>query len=248
MTDLDLTTGVAQLDRTWADYYTRVLHDKTITVEADLQERPLPTREDVPVRFASVTMRKQITGYERRDGSSGEVLGQRPLDLPETSLETKAMYYTVPEDLQSQILAGEYGPAAGATGGADAVTDGGSDRGTQAGDFPGAIHAAEHAMISMYPFEYLCDRGDIGGLSTPLHPHTGAPTIFIYDGYPGGIGLNRAAYHDVAPLMETTLSMLRSCDCASGCPACVQSPHCGNANDPLDKHGAVHLLSGLLDE
>ncbi|PSP85791.1 ATP-dependent helicase [Halobacteriales archaeon QS_6_64_34] len=226
VTDLDLSAGVAQLDRTWADYYTRVLHDKTITVEADLQERPLPTREDVPVRFASVTMRKQITGYERRDGSSGEVLGQRPLDLPETSLSTKAVYFTVPEDLQSEILAGAYGNR-------------------DADDFPGAIHAAEHAMISMYPFEYLCDRGDIGGLSTPEHPHTGAPTIFIYDGYPGGIGLNRAAYDDVAPLLATTLSMLRSCDCESGCPACVQSPHCGNANDPLDKHGAVHLLSGL---
>ncbi|WP_277542117.1 DEAD/DEAH box helicase [Haloarcula laminariae] len=241
VTDLDLSAGVAELDRTWADYYTRVLHDKTITVEADLQERPLPTREDVPVRFASVTMRKQITGYERRDGSSGEVLGQRPLDLPETSLETKAMYYTVPDDLQSEILAGAYGEAdEAAPGGTDAATDGGA-----AGDFPGAIHAAEHAMISMFPFEYLCDRGDIGGLSTPEHPHTGEPTIFIYDGYPGGIGLNRAAYRDVAPLMQTTLSMLRSCDCESGCPACVQSPHCGNANDPLDKGGAIHLLDGL---
>jgi len=237
VTDLDLSAGVAQLDRTWADYYTRVLHDKTITVEADLRERPLPTREDVPVRFASVTMRKRITSYERRDGSSGETLGQRPLDLPETSLETKAMYYTVPENLQRDILAGEYG--------GESTADAATGDSTPDGDFPGAIHAAEHAMISMFPFEYLCDRGDIGGLSTPLHPHTGAPTIFIYDGYPGGIGLNRAAYHDVAPLMETTLSMLRSCDCESGCPACVQSPHCGNANDPLDKHGAVHLLDGL---
>jgi len=237
VTDLDLSTGVARLDRTWADYYTRVLHDKTITVEADLRERPLPTREDVSVRFASVTMRKRITGYERRDGSSGETLGQRPLDLPETSLETKAMYYTVPENLQRDILAGEYG--------GESTADAATGDSTPDGDFPGAIHAAEHAMTSMFPFEYLCDRGDIGGLSTPLHPHTGAPTVFIYDGYPGGIGLNRAAYHDVAPLMETTLSMLRSCDCESGCPACVQSPHCGNANDPLDKHGAVHLLDGL---
>jgi DEAD/DEAH box helicase domain-containing protein len=228
VTDLDLTTGVAQLDRTWADYYTRVLHEKTITVETDLQERPLPTREDVPVRFASVTMRKQITGYERRDGSSGETLGQRALDLPETSLETKALYYTVPDDLERALRAGEYG-----TGDTE--------------EFGGSIHAAEHAMISMFPFEYLCDRGDIGGLSTPLHPHTGEPTIFIYDGYPGGIGLNRAAYNDVGPLLETTLSMLRSCTCASGCPACVQSPHCGNANDPLDKHGAIHLLDGLTE-
>jgi len=215
-----------------------VRHDKTITVESDLRERPLPTREDVPVRFASVTMRKQITGYERRDGSSGEVLGQRPLDLPETTLETKALYYTVPHDLESAIVAGEYGTG----GAADAAADGGL------GDFPGSIHAAEHAMISMFPFEYLCDRGDIGGLSTPEHPHTGEATIFIYDGYPGGIGLNRAAYDDIVPLMATTLSMLRSCDCADGCPACVQSPHCGNANDPLDKHGAIHLLDGLSED
>ncbi|MFB6224743.1 MAG: DEAD/DEAH box helicase [Haloarcula sp.] len=239
VTDLDLDAGVAELDRTWADYFTRVLHDKTITVESDLASRRLPTREDVTVRFASVTMRKQITGYERHDSSSGEVLGQRPLDLPETTLETKALYHTVPSDLKSEIRQGAYGDERGSSGadGADSVTT--------VGDFPGAIHAAEHAMISMFPFEYLCDRGDIGGLSTPRHPHTGEPTIFIYDGYPGGIGLTRAGYHDIGPLMDTTLSMLSSCDCADGCPACVQSPHCGNANDPLDKHGAIHLLNGL---
>ncbi|MGB9954364.1 DEAD/DEAH box helicase [Haloarcula marismortui] len=244
VTDLDLNAGVAELSRTWADYFTRVLHDKTITVEADLDERRLPARGDVPVRFASVTMRKQITGYERRDGSSGEVLGQRALNLPETTLETKALYYTVPSELEAQIRRGEYGPDSGDGGSlsGDAVADSG-----EAGDFPGAIHAAEHAMISMFPFEYLCDRGDIGGLSTPRHPHTDEPTIFIYDGYPGGIGLTRAGYHDIGPLMDTTLSMLRSCNCADGCPACVQSPHCGNANDPLDKHGAIHLLNGLLE-
>ncbi|RLN01766.1 DEAD/DEAH box helicase [Haloarcula sp. Atlit-7R] len=244
VTDLDLNAGVAELSRTWADYFTRVLHDKTITVEADLDERRLPASGDVPVRFASVTMRKQITGYERRDGSSGEVLGQRALDLPETTLETKALYHTVPSELEAQIRRGEYGPDSGDGGSlsGDAVADSG-----EAGDFPGAIHAAEHAMISMFPFEYLCDRGDIGGLSTPRHPHTDEPTIFIYDGYPGGIGLTRAGYHDIGPLMDTTLSMLRSCNCADGCPACVQSPHCGNANDPLDKHGAIHLLNGLLE-
>ncbi|WP_424003017.1 DEAD/DEAH box helicase [Haloarcula salina] len=244
VTDLDLATGVAELSRTWADYFTRVLHDKTITVEADLDERRLPAREDVPVRFASVTMRKQITGYERRDGSSGEVLGQRPLDLPETTLETKALYHTVPSELEAQIRRGEYGPDGGRGDGdsrsGDTAADGGG-----AGDFPGSIHAAEHAAISMFPFEYLCDRGDIGGLSTPHHPHTGEPTIFVYDGYPGGIGLTRAGYGDIGSLLDTTLSMLRSCDCADGCPACVQSPHCGNANDPLDKHGAIHLLDGL---
>ena len=97
----------------------------------------------------------------------------------------------------------------------------------------------------MFPAELLCDRGDIGGLSTPLHPHTGRATIFIYDGYPGGVGLVRAGYETVDAHMARTLSMLRACPCEDGCPACVQSPHCGNANSPLDKELASLLLDGL---
>jgi DEAD/DEAH box helicase domain-containing protein len=240
VTDLDLDHGIAELDRTWADYFTRVLHEKEIIVEADLQATTLDARGDVPVRFADVTMRKQITGYERRDSSSGEAIGQRSLDLPETSLRTKALYFTVPRDLERAML-GE--------------TRAGSEHDDSEmpplpddpGDFPGGIHAAEHAMISMFPFEYLCDRRDVGGLSTPLHPHTEAPTIFIYDGHPGGVGLARSGYANVDGLMTTTLDMLRSCDCADGCPACVQSPHCGNANDPLDKGLATYLLDGLTE-
>jgi DEAD/DEAH box helicase domain-containing protein len=87
----------------------------------------------------------------------------------------------------------------------------------------------------------------VGGLSTPLHPHTGSATIFVYDGYPGGVALARAAYEDVERLMATTLEMLRGCPCEAGCPACVQSPHCGNANDPLDKGLAIELLRRLVD-
>jgi len=240
VTDLDLDHGIATLDRTWADYFTRVLHEKEITVEADLRADTVDARPDVPVRFADVTMRKQITGYERRDASSGEVIGQRALDLPETSLRTKALYFTVPPDLERAML----GEGAAADGG---ERDDYPPAPEDPGDFPGGIHAAEHAMISMLPFEYLCDRRDIGGLSTPMHPHTDAPTIFIYDGYPGGVGITRNAFADVDGLMATTLSMLRSCDCADGCPACVQSPHCGNANDPLDKGLATYLLDGLTE-
>ncbi|MBO4249101.1 DEAD/DEAH box helicase [Halomicrobium sp. IBSBa] len=239
VTDLDLDHGIAELDRTWADYFTRVRHDKEITVEADLRADTLDARPDVPVRFADVTVRKQITGYERRDGQNGEVIGRRSLDLPETTLRTKALYVTVPTDLERAML-GEAVPA----------TDCGRDRPPapdDPGDFPGGIHAAEHAAISMLPFEYLCDRRDVGGLSTPLHPHTDEPTIFVYDGHPGGVGIVRSAYDDIEGLLATTLSMLRSCDCADGCPACVQSPHCGNANDPLDKGLATYLLDELTE-
>ena len=220
VTDLDLRHDVATLQRTYADYYTRVLHDKEITVEHDREEKPFPSHPGVTVRFADVTMRKQITGFERRDGSSGEVLATESLDLPETSLETSALYYTLPHELSARL--------------------------DEMGDFAGGIHAAEHAMISLFPFEYLCDRRDIGGLSTPMHPHTDRSTIFIYDGYPGGVGLSRSGYEEIGDLAATTLDMLESCDCESGCPACVQSPHCGNANDPLDKGVAIELLTTLV--
>jgi DEAD/DEAH box helicase domain-containing protein len=232
VTDLDLDRGIARLSRTWADYFSRVLHDKAITVEADLRETTLAARPDVPVRFAEVTTCKQITGYERRDARSGEVIGERTLDLPETSLTTKALYFTVPHDVESALL-----------GAAGAELSPPAD--VEAGDLPGAIHAAEHAMISMFPFEYLCDRRDVGGLSTPVHPHTERPTIFVYDGYPGGVGLTRAGFAGIEELMTVTLDMLESCDCADGCPACVQSPHCGNGNDPLDKDLARFLLAEL---
>ncbi|MFB6183949.1 MAG: DEAD/DEAH box helicase, partial [Haloarculaceae archaeon] len=217
--DLDLTHDVADLARTRANHYTRVLHDKEITVETDRRERSLPAREDVPVRFADVTMRKQITGYERRDAASGESIGREALDLPETTLETTALYVTVPADVELAMR--------------------------EAGDFPGGIHAAEHAAIAMFPSQFLCDRRDVGGLSTPRHPHTDASTIFVYDGYPGGVGLTERAYETVGSLLATTREMLAACDCADGCPACVQSPHCGNANDPLDKALARHLLGEL---
>jgi DEAD/DEAH box helicase domain-containing protein len=218
--ELDLDHGVAELDPTWADYYTRTLHDKEITVERDLTEKRLEHREDVTVRFAAVTMRKRITGFERRDSNTGQPIGEEELDLPETTLRTRAFYVTVPDDVERSMRA-------------------------SGGSFAGGIHAAEHAAISMLPNEVLCDRRDVGGLSTPLHPHTGRSTIFVYDGYPGGVGLARAAYDDVDALFRTTLSMIRSCPCEDGCPACVQSPHCGNANDPLDKALAVALLAAL---
>ncbi|WP_181686420.1 DEAD/DEAH box helicase [Halorhabdus salina] len=217
--NLDLNNDVATLSRTYADQYTRVLHEKTITVEEDLREKPFPGRADVPVRFADVTMRKQITGFERHDGRSGEVIGREPLSLPETTLRTRALYYALPPDLEQELRAD--------------------------GDFPGGIHAAEHAMIATMPLSFLCDRRDIGGLSTPHHPHTDRSTIFIYDGYPGGVGIAQAGYESIGDLAATTHELVADCDCDDGCPACVQSPHCGNANDPLDKHLAIKLLGAL---
>jgi DEAD/DEAH box helicase domain-containing protein len=223
VTDLDLKYDVATLDRTWADYYTKPLHDKQITVDADRRETAFAAREDVTVRFADVTMRKRITGYERRDRQSGQPIGRETLDLPETTLETEALCFTVPESVEQDIRAAGDAPDA----------------------FPGAIHAVEHGMISLFPLSFPCDRRDVGGLSTPHHPHTDRSTVFVYDGYPGGVGLTSRAYESVADLAARTRSMIRDCPCADGCPACVQSPHCGNANDPLEKDLAADLLAAL---
>ncbi|MFQ3294409.1 MAG: DEAD/DEAH box helicase domain-containing protein [Halobacteriales archaeon] len=221
--DLDLNRDVAECSTTHVDYYTQVLHEKAIRVEEDRQETGVSSQEDVTVRFADVTMRKQITGYERRDGRSGEPLDRKSLTLPETSLETSALYFTVPPEVEDALREAE-------------------------GSFEGAIHAAEHAMIALFPLQLVCDRRDIGGLSTPLHPHTGQSTIFIYDGYPGGVGLVETGYDRIEPLMRDTRELIADCPCEDGCPACVQSPHCGNANEPLEKDLAHRLLSALLGE
>ncbi|WP_418285282.1 DEAD/DEAH box helicase [Halorubrum sp. DTA46] len=257
VTTLDLDRNVAELQHSWADYYTQTLSEKDIVVNDDVGEHALTARPDVPVRFADVTVTERITGFERKDAATGESLGESSLDLPETSLRTKALYFPVPTDIESEMR------SIGASR-SDAVTDGGdreslgsdsADGGSLDGDdasppsgeygFNGGIHAAEHGIISLFPFHLLCDRADIGGISTPYHPHTDAPAVFVYDGYPGGVGLTRRGHERIEELMERTARLIDGCDCADGCPACVQSPHCGNANEPLAKATAVHLLRAL---
>jgi DEAD/DEAH box helicase domain-containing protein len=109
----------------------------------------------------------------------------------------------------------------------------------------GSLHAAEHALIAILPLYAMCDRWDVGGLSTAWHWQTDQPTIFIYDGYPGGIGLTRRAYEAFSSLVADAHTLIAECPCESGCPSCVQSPKCGNLNEPLNKDGALHLLAAL---
>ena len=111
---------------------------------------------------------------------------------------------------------------------------------------PGTLHAVEHAAIGLLPLFTICDRWDVGGVSTPLQAETGLPTIVIYDGYPGGAGIAELGYASADRHLQATLEVIDACRCADGCPSCVQSPKCGNGNEPLDKHGAVALLRALL--
>jgi DEAD/DEAH box helicase domain-containing protein len=223
--DLDLDRDIAFLESTELSYYTQAVTDKAISVNEVRDETTLATHSGVTVGFADIDFREQVTKYLRctQGNDDGDPL-PLPEPLPPTELRTRALYFTIPPAIKQTLRA------------ESDVDDG----------FEGAIHAVEHAMISLFPLEFLCDRRDIGGLSTPLHPQTGTSTIFIYDGYPGGVGLARGGYERVEDLLRETRKLLADCPCESGCPACIQSPHCGNANDPLDKGLALSLLDRLL--
>jgi DEAD/DEAH box helicase domain-containing protein len=174
----------------------------------------------VQVSFGSVRVHTQVSSFLRRL-PSGEVIGTHPLDLPARTLATKAVWWTMPVELLA-------------------------DGGVGEPEIPGAAHAAEHAGIGMLPLVATSDRWDIGGVSTALHPDTGLPTILVYDGYPGGAGFAERAFDAFEPWLRATLETISSCGCERGCPGCVQSPKCGNGNEPLDKLGAVRLLSTVL--
>ncbi len=248
VTELDLDRDVATLQQSWADYYTQVLSEKDVVVNEDLDERTLPARPETPIRFADVTVTERVTGFVRKDVTTGETLGESTLRLPETTLRTRAIHVPVPDDVESamrSIDSGTHRDDAAATTNATR-SDGGPADGEHA--FNGGIHAAEHGLISLFPFHLLCDRADVGGLSTPYHPHNDAATVFVYDGYPGGVGLARRGHERIEELMARTAKLIDGCDCADGCPACVQSPHCGNANEPLAKAPAVFLLESFVGD
>ena len=173
--------------------------------------------------FGSVRVTHQVVSYLKRRVPSGEVLGEEPLDLPPRSLDTKAVWWTVPPEVLDRV-------------------------GLAAADLPGAAHAAEHASIGLLPLIATCDRWDIGGVSTALHPDTGMLTVFVHDGHPGGAGFAEHGYARARTWLRATREAIAACQCETGCPSCVQSPKCGNGNNPLDKAGAVRLLDALLTE
>jgi DEAD/DEAH box helicase domain-containing protein len=168
-----------------------------------------------------VEVRTRVVGYQRRETATGEVIENVPLDLPPSRLVTRAVWYVIPAAVVEAAC-------------------------VDVDELPGALHAAEHTAIGMLPLFTICDRWDVGGLSTPLLAETGAPTILVYDGYPGGSGIAELGFEAADRHLATTLEALRGCSCADGCPSCVQSPKCGNGNSPLSKAGAIRLLESIL--
>jgi DEAD/DEAH box helicase domain-containing protein len=218
VSELDLDDNVAVVERADPDYSTsaREVTDIEITGESERMEWGPAT-----VCLGGVRVNHQVVSFLRKRLRSGEVLDEEPLDLPERVLETRAVWWTIP----SGVLA---------------------TAGLATRDLPGAAHAAEHAAIGLLPLFATCDRWDIGGVSTALHPDTGELTVFVYDGHPGGAGFAERGFRAAQAWLRATREAIDGCRCAEGCPSCVQSPKCGNNNAPLDKAVAVDLLDLLL--
>ncbi|BCY05185.1 DEAD/DEAH box helicase [Actinoplanes sp. L3-i22] len=215
---LDLDDAIALVHQEEPDWTT---HARDVTDVSVVRVRSYVDAGPVGLFLGDVDVTSQVVSYQRRRLGSGEVIDTRPLDLPVRELRTVAVWFTV----SPQAL---------------------STAGVEAADVPGALHAAEHAGIGLLPLIATCDRWDIGGLSTANHPDTETPTVFVYDGHPGGAGFAERAYGTAAAWLRATREAIASCACETGCPSCVQSPKCGNGNNPLDKPGAVKVLDTVL--
>jgi DEAD/DEAH box helicase domain-containing protein len=217
--DLDLDDCSAGLAPVEVDEYTQPRHDIDIAITGEERSRPVGRST---LHLGTVVVTTTTDAFQRRRIGSGEVLETVELDLPPRTLATRAGWYTVPVEV-----------AAGA--GLDVVA------------VLSAAHAAEHALIGMLPLFAICDRWDVGGVSMAVHPATGEPTIFIYDGYPGGAGIAELAFDAADRHLAAALDVVAACPCEAGCPSCVQSPKCGNWNEFLDKAAAVALMRAMLD-
>ena len=215
---LDLEDSVAVAHREEVDWTTSARDTTDIRV-VDVIERQ--TWGDAELVHGHVEVTNQVVAYLKRRYLTGAVIGEEPLDLPPRHLRTQAVWWTVSAEQLSAARLLDV-------------------------DVPGAAHAAEHASIGLLPLVATCDRWDIGGVSTALHEDTGRMTVFVYDGHPGGAGFAERGYAAACAWLTATRDAIAACECPDGCPSCVQSPKCGNGNNPLDKAGAVRLLDVLL--
>jgi DEAD/DEAH box helicase domain-containing protein len=200
------------------NWYTQPKKETDMEIERLLDRRSVL---GVTLSFGTVTVTEEVHAYQRKRLPDHEVIDLLALDLPPQSFRTQALWYEVPDDLLAD-------------------------------DFPlevllGSLHAAEHTQIAVLPLLAMCDRWDIGGLSTNFHPQTGRPTIFIYDGHPGGVGITRQGFLRFESLVGDAHRLIAECPCESGCPSCVQSPKCGNLNEPLEKAGALEVMARMLE-
>jgi len=215
---LDIKERVAFVEKSTQDYYTETREETEVAVLSEIERRRLGKTE---LAFGQVEVTTHITAFQKKKSISGEIMGMEELDLPPIQFQTEAIWFTVPDEVVGKL-------------------------GLDERELAGGIHAVEHAGIAMLPVYAMCDRWDIGGVSTPFHYHTGEATIFIYDGFEGGIGISQRGFWVAEGHLKRTLEVIESCPCLDGCPSCIQSPKCGNWNEPLDKKAAIRILKEIL--
>ena len=209
---LDIDGRVALVRPVVADYYTQPKKETSV----EIVERGLRRRSGrIELSFGRLLVTEQVIAYQKKLLADNQVLEFVDLELPEQNFETEGLWFSLPEEIVEQIPPQE---------------------------LAGGIHATEHGLIALLPLYAMCDRWDIGGLSAEMHWQTGGPTIFVYDGHPGGIGITRSGFHSFEELAADSLKLISGCPCDSGCPSCIQSPKCGNLNEPLSKVEAVRIL------
>ena len=214
--ELDLPGRRAAVRTFGGDWYTQPKKETETFIE---EVRDRRSTLGIELSFGVVSVTEEVVAFQRKRLADHEVLDLLPLELPEQRFVTQALWYELPEELV-------------------------------AADFPldamqGSLHAAEHTQIAVLPLIAMCDRWDIGGLSTAFHHQTGRPTVFIYDGHPGGVGITRTGFAEFETIVADARRLVEECPCRSGCPSCVQSPKCGNLNEPLSKRGALELMERM---
>ena len=215
---LDIEKRDVMAQETELRYFTRPIVEKeTEIIEIDDTKKIA----NFKVKRGSLRVTERVVGYEKRGISAQELLGVFSLELPPNIFETKGLWIEIMESIKEEIEKKRM-------------------------HFMGGIHAIEHAMIGMLPFFSLCDRNDVGGISYPYHPQVGKSAVFIYDAYPGGVGICRHTFGIIDLLLTKTLELIEGCECENGCPSCIHSPKCGSGNKPLDKKAAIEILNMIL--
>ena len=217
VTELDLDRRVALVRPFWDTYHTLPRRETDTRILSDSLQL---SHGPLSLHLGRIAVTSKVVAFQKRRTGGSEVLGTEELDLPAQEFVTEAMWFTIPPELfptEAELVR-----------------------------LPGAIHAVEHGLIALLPLFAMCDRWDIGGLSTPVHSQTEEPTIFIYDGHAGGVGISRQGFERFPEWVGDTYRLVRDCSCEDGCPSCVQSPKCGNWNEPLDKEQALRLLKAML--
>ena len=216
--ELDIPSRTAHTRPVDADYYTQTKDTTDLSIsKVNLEKEAL----GVKIHLGEVTVTTTVVSFRKRRQFTEEIIGEEPLDLPSQTFPTVALWFDIPSHVIPRLA-------------------------TRGLDLAGGLHATEHAAIALLPLFALCDRNDIGGLSTPAHPDTGNAQVFIYDAYPGGIGIAEKGFELIEQLWQATLKAISECPCESGCPSCIQSPKCGNNNEPLDKRAAQLILEALV--